>query len=125
MTPSEYLILAALLIPLIVLYFRDDAIGATVRVPSSIQRPASHLPIIGGLYGIIMNIDRVNHYIVDEHRRTNWMPYMIGLPFQPPFIAICSVEDVEFMLKTRFENFPKGDFLNSKLNDTLGHIIII
>lgn len=43
------------------------------------------------------------------------------LPLQPPIIVITSPENLEYVLKTNFANYVKGEFFFSRMQQLLGH----
>ncbi|KAL0724808.1 hypothetical protein Bca4012_039407 [Brassica carinata] len=89
------------------------------------RQTSSHIgfksyPIVGSLPGLVKN----------RHRFLDWtVEILSGCPtqtavFQRPgnrhFVMTASPENVEFMLKTKFDSFPKGERFISLLEDFLG-----
>jgi len=45
---------------------------------------------------------------------------LLDIPTQPPFIFTIDPKNVEHILKTNFENYPKGQFMHTRAADLLG-----
>ena len=107
-------------ISLIYLY-RNDAIGSGVTVPTSIPRAYPHYPIIGSLLGAAETYDTFYDNLTGLAELMDWKPVLLSLPFANPMIVSHDPKNIEYVLKTRFENFVKGEPIYSRLGDVLGH----
>ncbi|KAK1312857.1 Cytochrome P450 86A1 [Acorus calamus] len=85
-------------------------------------------PIFGSLPGLVANRSRIHDWIADNLRSTGsastYQTCILPLPFiarrQALFTVTCNPRNLEHMLKSRFENYPKGPILQSAFHDLLG-----
>ncbi|KAG0626729.1 hypothetical protein M758_2G147000 [Ceratodon purpureus] len=77
-------------------------------------------PIVGSLPSFIKNSHRTLDYITEELRKTPTQTMRFVRPGGHIIYNTANVENVEHVLKTRFENYPKGDFMGELLGDFLG-----
>ncbi|GLJ31541.1 hypothetical protein SUGI_0633030 [Cryptomeria japonica] len=80
--------------------------------------PASY-PIVGSLFAFLKNRSRLSEWLTEllEHAPFN------TITFHRPGIKVVITADpgnVEHLLKTGFENYPKGNYFRLLLNDLLG-----
>nr|KAJ3406796.1 Protein kinase alk2 [Polyrhizophydium stewartii] len=106
-------------------YYRHDAIGSGVRLPKSIKRAKGFLPIIGGLIPSIRNYNRALDYFLEAAASENFKTQCLPVPFAPPFIFFLDPAGVEFILKTEFDSFVKGNLFVSRMKQILGHGIFV
>jgi cytochrome P450 len=63
---------------------------------------------------------RIHEALSEYHKALGETMYM-DIPLQPAFVFTIDPENVEYICKTHFENFPKGDLLHSRMVDLLGN----
>ncbi|XP_042512063.1 cytochrome P450 86A1-like [Macadamia integrifolia] len=85
-------------------------------------------PFVGSLPGLITNRSRLHDWIADNLRRTGgsvtYQTSILTLPFiarrQFFYTVTCHPKNIEHILRTRFENYPKGPTLQTAFHDLLG-----
>ncbi|KAJ3322244.1 Protein kinase alk2 [Boothiomyces sp. JEL0866] len=103
-------------------YYKDDAIGATVKVDKSIKRTSMHRPIVGVLFELLRDMDQSTARIAEELLSPDYQDAAtISLPFTEPYIFINDPESVEYVTSTNFENYVKGRFMKCRMTDVLGN----
>ncbi|XP_051126931.1 cytochrome P450 86A8-like [Andrographis paniculata] len=84
-------------------------------------------PLLGSLPGLIENADRLHDWIADNLRACGgtYQTCICALPFlarrQGLVTVTCDPKNLEHILKTRFQNYPKGPTWQSVFRDLLGH----
>lgn len=97
---------------LIVIWWHHPLYGKNVGPPA--------YPILGTLPGFMKNSHRTLDYLTDEIRKTPTQTARFVRPGGHIIYNTANVENVEHILKTRFENYPKGEFIEDALGDLLG-----
>ncbi|KAJ0989445.1 hypothetical protein J5N97_007801 [Dioscorea zingiberensis] len=107
--------------------FADIAMGIMLVFISraAIQRLTSHGPFLWPVFGIIptifMNMNRIYDWATDELARSGGTFEYRGMWFGRAYGAITvDPANIEYMLKTRFTNFPKGKYYRERFADFLG-----
>lgn len=83
-------------------------------------------PLLGSLPGLIKNRHRMHDWIVENLRSTGgtYQTCICAVPFlvnkQALVTVTCDPKNVEHILKTRFENYPKGPNWQAVFHDLLG-----
>ncbi|XP_078148285.1 cytochrome P450 86A1-like [Carex rostrata] len=85
-------------------------------------------PIVGSLPALITNRKRLHDWIANNLRSTGeaatYQTCILPLPFvarkQGLFTVTCNPRNLEYVLRTRFENYPKGPMWQSAFHDLLG-----
>ncbi|XP_010262795.1 PREDICTED: cytochrome P450 86A1 [Nelumbo nucifera] len=85
-------------------------------------------PIVGSLPYLIANRSRVHDWIAQNLRQTGgtatYQTCTLALPFvarkQGFFTVTCHPKNIEYVLKTRFDNYPKGPTWQEAFHDLLG-----
>ncbi|KAF3439553.1 hypothetical protein FNV43_RR17831 [Rhamnella rubrinervis] len=85
-------------------------------------------PVFGSLPFLFMNRSRVHDWIASNLRATGglstYQTCIIALPFlarkQGFFTVTCHPKNIEHILRTRFENYPKGPDSEAAFHDLLG-----
>ncbi|XP_047338345.1 cytochrome P450 86A8-like [Impatiens glandulifera] len=83
-------------------------------------------PIVGSLPGLIENGDRMHEWIADNLRACGgtYQTCICAIPFlarkQGLVTVTCDPKNLEHILKSRFENYPKGPTWQSVFHDLLG-----
>mmetsp|Transcript_124643 Transcript_124643/g.323841 ORF Transcript_124643/g.323841 Transcript_124643/m.323841 type:complete len:497 (-) Transcript_124643:233-1723(-) len=62
---------------------------------------------------------RIHDTLSDFHKALGDTIYL-DIPLQPAFVFTIDPRNVEYIVKTHFENFPKGDLFRSRMADLLG-----
>ncbi|CAN8248444.1 unnamed protein product [Cochlearia groenlandica] len=84
------------------------------------------LPFVGSLPFLIANRSRIHDWIADNLRKTGgtYQTCTMVIPFvaktQGFYTVTCHPKNVEHILKTRFDNYPKGPMWRAAFHDLLG-----
>ncbi|KAE9595507.1 hypothetical protein Lal_00030940 [Lupinus albus] len=83
-------------------------------------------PLLGSLPGLIENCDRMHDWICDNLRACGgtYQTCICAIPFlakkQGLVTVTCDPRNLEHILKTRFDNYPKGPIWHAVFHDLLG-----
>lgn len=83
-------------------------------------------PLFGSLPGLVKNSDRLHEWISDNLRACNgtYQTCICAIPFlarkQGLVTVTCDPRNLEHILKTRFDNYPKGPTWQAVFHDFLG-----
>ncbi|GER45238.1 cytochrome P450 family protein [Striga asiatica] len=83
-------------------------------------------PVLGSLPGLIENADRMHEWISDNLRACGgtYQTCICAVPFlarkQGLVTVTCDPKNLEHILKTRFDNYPKGPTWQAVFHDLLG-----
>ncbi|KAL8495219.1 hypothetical protein ACS0TY_019395 [Phlomoides rotata] len=83
-------------------------------------------PLLGSLPGLIENADRLHEWIADNLRACGgtYQTCICAVPFlarkQGLVTVTCDPKNLEHILKTRFDNYPKGPTWQAVFHDLLG-----
>ncbi|KAK4266849.1 hypothetical protein QN277_023715 [Acacia crassicarpa] len=83
-------------------------------------------PLLGSLPGLIENCDRMHDWISDTLRACGgtYQTCVFAIPFlaskQGLVTVTCDPKNLEHILKTRFDNYPKGPSWHAVFHDLLG-----
>lgn len=84
-------------------------------------------PLLGSLPGLIENFDRMHDWITDNLRACGgtYQTCICAIPFlarkQGLVTVTCDPRNMEHILKTRFDNYPKGPTWQAVFHDLLGY----
>ncbi|KAG7593890.1 Cytochrome P450 [Arabidopsis thaliana x Arabidopsis arenosa] len=78
-------------------------------------------PIVGSFPSLVINRHRFLDWTVETLSRCPTQTAIFRLPGKKQLIMTANPSNVEYMLKTKFESFPKGEQFTSVLEDFLGH----
>ncbi|XVF22676.1 hypothetical protein REPUB_Repub12eG0191600 [Reevesia pubescens] len=81
------------------------------------QRKTKYHPVGGTIFDQLINFNRLHHYMTDLARK--YRTYRLLSPFRSE-IYTSEPANVEYILKTNFDNYGKGQYNYSLLNDLLG-----
>ncbi|GLJ31534.1 hypothetical protein SUGI_0632910 [Cryptomeria japonica] len=81
-------------------------------------------PIVGSFFSFWKNRRRLPDWFTEQLSKAPSQTITIERPGTRKVIATANPANIEHLLKTRFENYPKGDFFSSILHDLLGTGII-
>ncbi|CAF2059018.1 cytochrome P450 94B3-like [Brassica napus] len=89
------------------------------------RKPSSHIgfksyPIVGSLPGLVKNRPRFLDWTVEILSGCPTQTAVFRRPGNRQFVMTANPANVEFMLKTKFDSFPKGERFISLLEDLLG-----
>lgn len=87
---------------------------------SSSESGFKSYPIVGSLPGLVKNRHRFLDWTVETLSRCPTQTAVFRRPGKRQFVMTANPANVEYMLKTKFEYFPKGDRFISFLEDFLG-----
>ncbi|KAE8688700.1 Cytochrome P450 86A1 [Hibiscus syriacus] len=93
-----------------------------------VKRSTSMAPLVGSLPLLFMNRMRIHDWIASNLRATGgsatYQTCTIALPFfarkQGFYTVTCHPKNIEHILRTRFDNFPKGPTWQAAFHDLLG-----
>lgn len=77
-------------------------------------------PIVGNTFEVLANRPRFLDWLVEQQRKYG-DTFTFKMPFMDRFIAVTQPQDVEYILKTNFENYVKGHHFAEKFEEMLGH----
>ncbi|XP_058099615.1 cytochrome P450 86A1-like [Magnolia sinica] len=84
-------------------------------------------PLLGSLPGLISNRSRMHDWIASNLKRTASLTYQtttLALPFfargQCLVTVTCNPKNMEHILRSRFDNYPKGPIWQAAFHDLLG-----
>lgn len=119
---SIYAVAAAVvLFTALYLYYKDNPIGLTIRIPSKVPRGAGFQPFIGHLANALQHYDHILDLSSDAAQdMTITKSAAFLLPFSPPYIITGNPDCVEYILKDKFESFEKGSFVYDRVHEVLG-----
>ncbi|CAO3607796.1 unnamed protein product [Cunninghamella blakesleeana] len=78
-------------------------------------------PLIGTTPSIIKNRDRLQELILEKMEKINGMTMLCHGFLMHKSILTIDPRNIEYFLKSNFENYVKGPFLNEASSDLLGH----
>ncbi|XP_054794105.1 cytochrome P450 704C1-like isoform X1 [Prosopis cineraria] len=81
------------------------------------QRKKKYHPVAGTIFNQLLNFNRLHHYMTDLAGK--YRTYRLLTPFGNE-IYTSDPLNVEYILKTNFDNFGKGPYNYNKLKDLLG-----
>ncbi|KAJ4971729.1 hypothetical protein NE237_004828 [Protea cynaroides] len=85
-------------------------------------------PLVGSLPGLIANRSRIHDWITENVQLTGgsvtYQTSILALPFiarrQGFYTVTCNPKNIEHILRTRFDNYPKGPTWQAAFHDLLG-----
>ncbi|KAG0613979.1 hypothetical protein M758_6G142300 [Ceratodon purpureus] len=77
-------------------------------------------PVVGSLPSLTRNAGRILEYFTDEIAKSPTHTMRFVRPGGYVVYQTANVENVEYILKTRFENYVKGEYLGDILEELLG-----
>ncbi|XP_020588342.1 cytochrome P450 86A2-like [Phalaenopsis equestris] len=95
------------------------------RMAAGMQGPRVW-PLVGSLPGLVQNADRMHEWIAENLRRTGgtYQTCICAVPLlarrQGLVTVTCDPRNLEHILKTRFDNYPKGPTWHAVFHDLLG-----
>ncbi|KAF3789900.1 Cytochrome P450 94A2 [Nymphaea thermarum] len=95
-------------------------LNATPRAPQLKHSSPKCYPLVGSLFSIVANGDRITQYMSDLISASPTHTAFFPLPFGSCLIATANPSNVQHILKTRFHAYPKGSTFYSTLYDLLG-----
>ncbi|KAI9084484.1 hypothetical protein K1719_033472 [Acacia pycnantha] len=87
------------------------------RLNKSQRRKKKYHPVGGTIFNQFLNFNRLHHYMTDLAGK--YKTYRLLTPFRNEIFTSDPI-NVEYILKTNFENFGKGRYNYNKLRDLLG-----
>jgi cytochrome P450 len=81
-------------------------------------------PIVGTFIGVLWNLEHIHDWMTEQlKKKTNGMTARFVRPGSAAFYLTASPKNVEYILKTNFDNYPKGPETCNNLSDLLGSSI--
>lgn len=87
-----------------------------------------HIPttwFFGHLLDIRANLDRLHDWHLTMFRQLKASVFQVCLPGMAPAVFLHSPENIEYFMKTNFENFVKAGFFRTNMGDVLGDGIFV
>jgi hypothetical protein len=120
-TPLYVAAAAVVLVTALYLYYKDNPIGLTIRIPSKVPRVVGFQPFLGNLGTALRNYDHILDLSSEGAQdMTITKSTAFLLPFSPPYIITGIPDCVEYILKDKFESFEKGSFVYDRVHEVLG-----
>jgi cytochrome P450 len=81
-------------------------------------------PIVGTFIGVLWNLEHIHDWMTEQlKKKTSSMTARFVRPGSAAFYLTASPKNVEYILKTNFDNYPKGPETCNNLSDLLGSSI--
>jgi len=120
LSQASWPLLLVLLLPLVcLLYLRQD--HNRKQQPRASDGDLKAYPIVGRFPHLAKNGHRLIEWSVEVAKRSPTQTTAFKAPGLPGVVITANPDNIEHIAKTSFANYPKGDFLSSKLEDFLGH----
>lgn len=128
MVVSEDSALRALLTPGVLAFTCGVALLGYLLLPSAAERairhlpqPATTLPLFHNTFDIVFRYPgRIYDFLLDETRKQKGQLWRVKVAGRPVTIVLTSPEAFEHVLKTKFDDFGKGEINATTLYDVLG-----
>ncbi|KAI9323448.1 cytochrome P450 [Dichotomocladium elegans] len=82
-------------------------------------------PLVGSLFKLIKNKDRLHDYVTYNFDRHNTMITEDSVIGRPAAVSTINPANVEYVLKTNFSNYIKGQQMKNAMGDLFGHGIFV
>ncbi|CAM6016120.1 unnamed protein product, partial [Sphagnum balticum] len=80
--------------------------------------------VVGTFIAVLWNLEHIHDWMTEQlKKKTNGMTARLVRPGSVAFYLTASPKNVEYILKTNFENYPKGPETCNNLSDLLGSSI--
>ncbi|XP_062102892.1 cytochrome P450 704C1-like [Humulus lupulus] len=89
----------------------------TIQILRKYQAKKKYPPVAGTIFNQLLNFKRLHHYMTDLAAK--YTTYRLLSPFRHEIYTSDPV-NVEYILKTNFENYGKGSYNHNILKDLLG-----
>uniref|UniRef100_K3W7E9 Cytochrome P450 n=2 Tax=Globisporangium ultimum (strain ATCC 200006 / CBS 805.95 / DAOM BR144) TaxID=431595 RepID=K3W7E9_GLOUD len=95
---------------------------AKLRTVSHLPTPKSSLPILFNMLDLMFTYKgRLYDFLLDNSRLNDGKPWRMKVPGRPVTIVICNPEGYEDLLKTKFDDYGKGEMQHRNMEDILGN----
>ncbi|KAJ3373747.1 Protein kinase alk2 [Kappamyces sp. JEL0680] len=103
------------------LRYRHDAVGSTHFLDPKLPRFYTHIPVIGSLRALLEDIDMMSEALSHAFQVQNTDKLVFSMPGSIPILMTINPKDVEHILSTNFENYVKGEAVNSRMSVMFGN----
>lgn len=79
-----------------------------------------HAPLIGIVGEVWKQHDRLHDWVSDQYRELGNRTWTLAGPIDIPFVFLARAEDIEYVLKTNFSNYEKGERFATFVKEFLG-----
>lgn len=77
-------------------------------------------PLFGNMIEMLASYDKLYDYLLELYLRFGERTFVMVLPLSPCFVFTANSANLEYALKTNFQNYEKGPDMHSKMSDLLG-----
>ncbi|KAJ0807183.1 putative cytochrome P450 [Helianthus annuus] len=109
----QTLLLISLLLPLLFIFFKPKS-------KSNTNSPPKSYPLIGHYLSVYTNRHRLIHWTSDAVRNSPTSTFLLRRPFGQSRVITSNPSVVQYILKTKFSSYQKGDIFRTTLFDLLG-----
>lgn len=78
------------------------------------------LPVVGHAVVVLRNYGRILEYFLESTRAFARQSWCLSLPFMPVYIVTHNPANIEYVLKSNFDNYVKGPFFSNRFIGLLG-----
>jgi cytochrome P450 len=117
MLPLIAALLAAVFVALM-WYHAYHAVGSH-SFPQQL-RAFKALPVLGNALEVLRCMPRLHDAIAEMTAKCGYRTWAFSVPFMPTYWVVTSPENLEYILKTKSNNFIKGKTFKSNLGQILG-----
>eukprot|EP00879_Flechtneria_rotunda_P012805 GHRR01013371.1.p1 GENE.GHRR01013371.1~~GHRR01013371.1.p1 ORF type:complete len:169 (-),score=8.26 GHRR01013371.1:545-1051(-) len=101
-------------------YWQVHAVRAKAPSPNIPVLPGAQ-PILGHSIEVLHNMPRLHDWMLGKARQMNYKTFAFSLPFLPAFHVVMDPLCLEYILKTKFQNYIKGETVYTNFEPLLGH----
>ncbi|KAJ8654100.1 hypothetical protein O0I10_010175 [Lichtheimia ornata] len=113
---------AAAILGALALKYNDRAVFR--ERPKGVTFVPGH-PLIGTLWMQLSNKHRIYDALLENFEKYDAVTIADSVIFMPPAVLSVSPENIEYVLKTNFSNYVKGQQMRDALGDLFGHGIFV
>ncbi|KAJ3116569.1 Protein kinase alk2 [Phlyctochytrium bullatum] len=107
-------------------WYWDSPVLAKTRpprkgTPGRPMRAPGYVPVLGHAFISLQRMNVLNDFIHESMSRNGNRPMLIQNPRLPTMVVVNDPACVEHVLKTRFDVYDKGPYMQTRMHDVLGH----
>ena len=104
---------------LLLFEYRNHAIGSKRAHPSLTRVPGS-VPVFGAFFAVLWHYKTINDFFSNMFLKLEGQTVVVSMPFFPTYYVLTTPDILEYVLKTKFEKFVRGDFMDQRFRQVLG-----